>query len=59
MKKLILASVISVAASGAFAGSYSEPVVEPVVIIEDTASSSSHAWVAPALLILIAIALSI
>ena len=58
MKKLLLASAFAAASTAAFAGSYSEPVVEPVVIIEDTASSSSHAWVTPVMIVLIILALA-
>ncbi len=57
MKKLLLAAAFAATSTATFAGTYSEPVVEPVVIIEDTASSSSHAWVAPVMFILIMLAL--
>ena len=40
MKKLALAAALSVAATGAFAGGMVEPVIEPVVIAEDTSSSA-------------------
>jgi hypothetical protein len=41
MKKIALAAVLAVAASSAFAGGYSEPMIEPEVIVEDTTSSSA------------------
>ena len=41
MKKLVLAAALSAAASTAFAGNLSEPVVEAPVIVEETQSSSS------------------
>lgn len=50
MKKLALAAVLSVAATNAIAGSLAEPVVEPVVIEQDTGSSSG-AWIIPVLLL--------
>lgn len=37
MKKIALATALSLAATSAFAGGkYKEPVVEPAVIVEDT-----------------------
>ncbi len=59
MKKLALAAALSVAASTAFAGNISEPIVEPEVIVEDTSSSSNGGILVPLLaLILIAAAAS-
>jgi len=43
MKKIVLAAAMSVAASTAFAGNMSEPMVEPEIIIEEAASSSAAA----------------
>jgi len=40
MKKLALAAALSIVATGAFAGGYVQPVMEPVVIVEDTSSSA-------------------
>ena len=52
MKKLALAAVLSVAASHAFAGGLEEPMVEPVpVVIEEDTSSSSGGWIIPVLLL--------
>ncbi len=53
MKKLVLAAALTGAASTAFAGSYSEPVVEPVVIEEEAASSSAAGIWVPLVLIAI------
>lgn len=50
MKKLALAAVVSVAATSAFAGGLEEPVVEPVIIEEDT-SGSNASWVIPVVLL--------
>jgi len=45
MKKIALAAAFGLAASTAFAGNMSEPVMEmaPVVVMEETAASSSGA----------------
>ena len=56
MKKLLLAAAFTATASTAFAGAYSEPIVEPTIIIQETAASSSHAWLVPATLVLILLA---
>jgi hypothetical protein len=40
MKKIALAVAFSVAASSAFAGGMAAPVLEPVVIVEETSSSA-------------------
>ncbi|WP_424972206.1 hypothetical protein [Dinoroseobacter sp. S76] len=50
MKKLVLAAVLSAAASTAFAGSMQEPVMEMPVIVEET-NSSAGGIVLPLLLI--------
>ena len=57
MKKLILATVLSVAASAAFAGSYNPPIVDEVIIVEDVASSTGVSWVAPVMAVLIFLAI--
>ncbi|RYH10858.1 hypothetical protein [Tropicimonas sp. IMCC6043] len=44
MKKFALAAVLSLAATATFAGGYSEPVIEPVIIEEETGSSSG-VWI--------------
>ncbi|WP_168193220.1 hypothetical protein [Rhodophyticola sp. CCM32] len=58
MKKLALAATLSVAATSAFAGGIAEPVLEPVVIVEDTSSSAGGIIVPILALILIAAAAS-
>lgn len=50
MKKLALAAVLSAAATHAFAGGLEEPIVEPVIIEEDTAGSDGG-WIIPVLLL--------
>jgi len=59
MKKLALAAVLSaVASTSAFAGGLEEPIVEPVIIEEDT-SGTNAGWVVPVVLLaLIAVAAS-
>ncbi|MDJ0827085.1 MAG: hypothetical protein QNJ16_16450 [Rhodobacter sp.] len=42
MKNVLFAAAISLAATSAHAGSYGAPVIEPEVIIEETAASSSN-----------------
>ena len=51
MKKLALAAAFSVAATGAFAGSMEEPMVEAPVIVEEQSSSSNPGWVVPVLVL--------
>jgi len=58
MKKLALAAALSVAATSAFAGGYVEPVLEPVVIVEDTSSSAGGVLVPLLAIILIAAAIA-
>jgi hypothetical protein len=58
MKKLALAAALSVAATSAFAGGYVEPVLEPVVIVEETTSSAGGVIVPILALILIAAAIA-
>jgi len=40
MKKIALAAALSLAATTAFAGGMAEPMMEPEVIVEDSASSN-------------------
>ncbi|WP_212522882.1 hypothetical protein [Actibacterium sp. MT2.3-13A] len=40
MKKVALAAALTLAATTAFAGGMAEPVMEPEVIVEDSASSN-------------------
>lgn len=58
MKKLALAAALSVAATTAFAGGYTEPVIEPEVIVEDTSSSAAGIIVPILAVILLAAAAS-
>lgn len=58
MKKIALAVAVSVAATSAFAGGYSEPMMEPEIIVEDTSSSAGGIIVPILALILIAAAAS-
>ena len=58
MKKLALAAALSVVATGAFAGGYVQPVVDPVVIVEDTSSSAGGILVPILAIILIAAAVA-
>ena len=53
MKKIALAAAFGLAASTAFAGNMSEPVMEmaPVVVMEETAGSSSAGLIIPLILI--------
>jgi hypothetical protein len=58
MKKLVLAAVLSAAASSAFAGNLSEPVVEAPVIVEETRGSSSGILLPLILLVLVGAAVA-
>ena len=51
MKKLALATAVSLTASTAFAGGMAEPVMEPAPVVEK--SSSSSGWVVPVILLLV------
>ncbi len=53
VKKILLATAIAVTASSAFAGAYSDPVVDPIVIVEAATSSASHDWLVPVVFFLI------
>ncbi len=52
MKKIALATALSLAATTAFAGGMAEPIVEPEVVVTET-SSSSGGIVVPLLLLLV------
>ena len=52
MKKIALVTVLSLAATSAFAGGLAEPIVEPAVI-EATTASSAPGIVVPLLLLAI------
>lgn len=58
MKKFVLAAAFAGAASTAFAGNMSEPVMEmaPVIVMEETAGSSSSAGLIVPLILLALIA---
>ena len=59
MKKLALAAALSVAASTtAFAGNLEEPIVEPVIIEEDTSGTGAGWVILVVLAALIAVAAS-
>ncbi|WP_343080376.1 hypothetical protein [Ostreiculturibacter nitratireducens] len=58
MKKLAIAAFASLFATTAFAGGMAEPVVEPEVIVEDTAGTSGGIIVPLLLLALVAVAVS-
>ncbi len=64
MKKIALAAALSVAATSAFAGShskmgkYSEPVIEPPVIVEETRAGSGGIIVPIMLLLIVAAAVA-
>lgn len=57
MKKIALAAALSVAATGAFAGGYVEPVMEPAVVVEES-SASSGGFVIPLLLLAVVAAVA-
>ncbi|WP_417250410.1 hypothetical protein [Celeribacter sp.] len=56
MKKVVLAAGLTLAATAAFAGGYSEPVIEAPVIVEEAAGSSLGGSAALILLGLLAVA---
>jgi hypothetical protein len=55
MKKIALATALSLAATSAFAGGFEQPVPEtpPEVIVEPTRTSSSGGIIVPLLLLLV------
>ena len=58
MKKLVLAAALTAAASTAFAGNLSEPVVEAPVIVEEATGTSSGLILPLILLVLVAAAVA-
>jgi len=58
MKKLVLAAALTAVATTSFAGSYSEPVIEAPVIIEEAGSSSTGVLLPMLLLALVAAAVT-
>lgn len=61
MKKIVLAAAFAGAASTAFAGNMAEPVMEmaPVVVMEETAGSSSSAGLIVPLILVALIAAAV
>jgi len=53
MKSIALAAALSLAATSAFAGAMSDPVMEPVVIEESSSSSSGGGVLVPLIAILV------
>jgi hypothetical protein len=51
MKKLVLAAALTGAASTAFAGGFSQPVMEPEIIVEETAGTTAGGIVVPLILL--------
>lgn len=58
MKKLVLAAALTAAASTAFAGNLSEPVVEAPVIVEEATGTSQGIILPLVLLVLVAAAVA-
>ena len=58
MKKLVLAAALTAAASTAYAGNLSEPVVEAPVIVEQATGSSQGILLPLLLLVLVAAAVA-
>ena len=58
MKKLVLSAALTAVATTSFAGSYSEPVIEAPVIIEEAGSSSTGVLLPMLLLALVAAAVT-
>jgi len=53
MKSIALAAALSLAASSAFAGGYTAPVMEPVVMTEKASSSSGGGVLVPLIVLLV------
>lgn len=59
MKKIALATALSFAATSAFAGALTDPIVEQDVIIKEAAASSDHGILVPIMfLIMLAVSLN-
>lgn len=56
MKKIVLAATLSVAASTAFAGNMTAPIMEAPIIVEETVKGSSSSGILVPLLILAVVA---
>jgi hypothetical protein len=59
MKKLVLAAAISAGASTAFAGGLSAPVMEPEIIVEETAGTTAGGIVVPLILLAVIAAVAV
>jgi hypothetical protein len=53
LKKIALATALSLAATTSFAGGLVEPITDPVVVVDDTNKSSSGGIIVPLLLLLV------
>ena len=53
MKSIALAATLSLAATSAFAGGYTAPVMEPVVMVEKASSSSGGGVIVPLIALLL------
>jgi hypothetical protein len=51
MKKLVLAAALTGAASTAFAGGIAEPIMEPEIIVEETAGTTAGGIIVPLILL--------
>jgi hypothetical protein len=51
MKKLVLAAALTGAASTAFAGGMAEPIMEPEIIVEETAGTTAGGIIVPLILL--------
>jgi hypothetical protein len=58
MKKLVLAAALTAAASTAFAGNLSDPVIEAPVIVEQATGSSQGILIPLLILVLVAAAVA-
>ncbi len=58
MKKIALAAALTLAASNVFAGGYEEPVIEPVVVEEQTPSSGGGMWLPLAVFVVVGAAVA-
>ncbi|MBV0913547.1 hypothetical protein [Anianabacter salinae] len=56
MKKVALAAALALTTSTAFAGGYEAPVMEPQIVVEETASSSAPGLVVALLVLAVAAA---
>ncbi len=52
-KTLALALVVIVAGSAAYAGALVDPIVEPIVIVEEAAAGTAAGWLVPLILVVL------